>query len=68
MLKDIWKIVLNIAIVFFMSYTYMYFSDNLHVANEPIFKLISITFIFSNIIIIALRIFYENNNIDIDMD
>lgn len=69
MLKDILKIILNTAIVFFMAYIYMYFSGNLHVANEPIFKLIAITFTFSNAIIIALRIFYEkNNNIDIDMD
>jgi hypothetical protein len=47
----------------------MYFSGNLHVSEEPLFKLIAITFTFSNAIIIGLKLFFEkNNNIDIDMD
>lgn len=50
-----------------MAYTYMYLTEKLHVAEEPFFKLIVTTFIFSNTIIIALKVFFEkNNNIDID--
>lgn len=51
-----------------MAYTYMYFSEKLHISKEPFFKLIAITFIFGNAIIIVLKIFFENNNMDIDMD
>ena len=69
MYKSIVNIVLNTVIVFFIAYAYMHLSGNLHVSEEPLFKLIAITFIFSNAIIIALKLFFEkNNNIDIDMD
>ena len=69
MFKSIAKISLNIVIVFVIAYVYMYFSDNLHISKEPFFKLVAITFTFSNIAIIALKIFFEkNNNVDIDLD
>ncbi|MEG2246801.1 MAG: hypothetical protein RSC84_05065 [Peptostreptococcaceae bacterium] len=68
MLKSIAKTIINIIIVFIMAYTYMYFSEKLHISKEPFFKLIAITFIFGNAIIIVLKIFFENNNMDIDMD
>ena len=69
MFKSIAKISLNVVIVFIIAYVYMYFSDNLHISKEPFFKLVAITFTFSNIIIIALKVFFEkNNHIDIDLD
>lgn len=51
-----------------MAYGYMYFSESLHVTNEPIFKLIVITFLFSSMIIIGLKLFFENNKIDNNID
>lgn len=67
MLKSITKIIINTIIIFIMAYIYMYLTEKLHVAEEPFFKLIVTTFIFSNTIIIALKVFFEkNNNIDID--
>lgn len=69
MFKSIAKISLNVVIVFIIAYVYMYFSNNLHISEELFFKLVAITFTFSNIIIIALKIFFEkNNHIDIDLD
>jgi hypothetical protein len=67
--KSIVNIIINTVVVFIIAYVYMYFSGNLHVSEEPLFKLIAITFTFSNAIIIGLKLFFEkNNNIDIDMD
>lgn len=69
MLKSITKIIINAIIIFIIAYTYMYLTENLHVVEEPFFKLIVTTFIFSNMIMVGLKVFFEkNNNIDIDMD
>lgn len=64
--KGLVRIIKNIILIILMAYGYMYFTESLHVTNEPIFKLIVITFLFSSMIIIGLKLFFENNNIDID--
>ncbi|CEQ24408.1 Uncharacterised protein [[Clostridium] sordellii] len=64
MRKDLVRIIKNVILIILMAYGYMYFSESLHVTNEPILKLIVITFLFSSMIIIGLKLFFENNKID----
>ncbi|CEP46253.1 Uncharacterised protein [[Clostridium] sordellii] len=64
MRKDLVRIIKNVILIILMAYGYMYFSESLHITNEPIFKLIVITFLFSSMIIIGLKLFFENNKID----
>ncbi|CEK31242.1 hypothetical protein JGS6364_32301 [[Clostridium] sordellii] len=66
--KDLVRIIKNIILIILMAYGYMYFTESLHVTNEPIFKLIVITFLFSSMIIIGLKLFFENNKIDNNID
>lgn len=66
--KDLVRIIKNVILIILMAYGYMYFSESLHVTNEPIFKLIVITFLFSSMIIIGLKLFFENNKIDNNID
>ena len=68
MRKDLVRIIKNVILIILMAYGYMYFSESLHVTNEPIFKLIVITFLFSSMIIIELKLFFENNKIDNNID
>lgn len=66
--KDLVRIIKNIILITLIAYGYMYFTEILHVTNEPIFKLIVITFLFSSMIIIGLKLFFENNKIDNNID
>ncbi|CEP40904.1 hypothetical protein UT300013_34300 [Paraclostridium sordellii] len=66
--KGLVRIIKNIILIILMAYGYMYFTESLHVTNEPIFKLIVITFLFSSMIIIGLKLFFENNKIDNNID
>ena len=68
MRKDLVRIIKNVILIILMTYGYMYFTESLHVTNEPIFKLIVITFLFSSMIIIGLKLFFENNKIDNNID
>ncbi|WP_270507683.1 hypothetical protein, partial [Paraclostridium sordellii] len=61
MRKDLVRIIKNVILIILIAYGYTYFSESLHVTNEPIFKLIVITFLFSSMIIIGLKLFFENN-------
>ncbi|CEJ72495.1 Uncharacterised protein [[Clostridium] sordellii] len=66
--KYLVRIIKNIILIILIAYGYMYFTESLHVTNEPIFKLIVITFLFSSMIIIGLKLFFENNKIDNNID
>ena len=61
------NILFHSGVISLMTYTYLYFTDNIEALRHPIFVLMGITFASVALILGGLYIYFENNeNVNIE--
>lgn len=60
-MKKIILMLFHVGMISLMTYTYLYFTDNIEALKHPIFMLIGITFSSMGLILGGLYAYFENN-------
>lgn len=61
-MKKIITLLFHIGVMSLMTYSYLYFTDNIEALKHPIFMLIGITFSTIAIMLSGLYIYFEKND------